>query len=73
LIGTLLISEQKLGVIAERLEALEGGTLPAALSVIEEEGLSSPEKVLEALGYVVEWRGLDPYRATIRKQPNVPL
>jgi hypothetical protein len=73
LIGTLLISEQKLGVIAERLEALEGGTLPAALSVIEEEGLSSPEKVLEALGYVVEWRGLDPDSATIRKQPHVPL
>ena len=73
LIGTLLISEQKLGVIAERLEALEGGTLPAALSVIEEESLSSPEKVLEALGYVVEWRGLDPDSATIRKQPHVPL
>jgi predicted nuclease of restriction endonuclease-like RecB superfamily len=73
LIGTLLISEQKLRVIAERLEALEGSALPAALGAIEEEGFSSPEKVLEALGYVVKWRGLDPDSATIRKQPGVPL
>ncbi|MGA3197797.1 MAG: DUF790 family protein [Halobacteriota archaeon] len=73
LIGTLLISEQKLGVLAERLEALEGSALPAALGAIEEEGLSPPEKVLESLGYVVEWRGLDPDSATIRKQSDVPL
>jgi hypothetical protein len=73
LIGTLLISEHKLDTIAERLEALEGGILPAALGIIEEEGISSPEKVLEALGYVVEWRGLDPDSTTIRKQHDVAL
>jgi type II secretory pathway component PulM len=67
LIGTLLVSERKLDTIAERLKALEGGVLPAALGIIEEEGISSPEKVLEALGYIVEWRGLDPDSATIRK------
>jgi len=68
LIGTLLISEQKLDSIVEKLKALEGGVLPPALSMIEEEGISSPEKVLEALGYVVEWRGIDPDSATIRKK-----
>lgn len=73
LIGTLLVSEHKLETIAKRLNALEGGVLPAALGIIEEEGISSPEKVLEALGYVVEWRGLDPDSATIRKQHDVPL
>jgi predicted nuclease of restriction endonuclease-like RecB superfamily len=73
LIGTLLISEHKLDTIAERLQVLKGGVLPAALGIIEEEGISSPEKVLEALGYVVEWRGLDPDSATIRKQHDVAL
>lgn len=68
LIGTLLISEQKLDTIVVKLKAFEGGALPAALSMIEEEGVLSPEKVLEALGYVVEWRGLDPDSATIRKK-----
>ena len=73
LIGTLLISQQKLRALAKRLEALESSALPTALGAIEEAGFSSPEKLLEALGYVVEWRGLDPDSATIRKRPEVQL
>jgi predicted nuclease of restriction endonuclease-like RecB superfamily len=68
LIGVQLVSEQKLAAIADKLRLLSRDTLPAALSAIEEEGLASAEKTLEALGYVVEWRGLDPERAVIRRQ-----
>ena len=68
LIGSVLVSAQKLGKIAEVLRALNGGTLSDALAVVAKQGMPSPEKVLAALGYAVEWRGLDPDAATIRKK-----
>ncbi|HYA33383.1 MAG TPA: DUF790 family protein [Candidatus Bathyarchaeia archaeon] len=69
LIGTQLISHKKLMAIADKLQQLVDDTLPAALAAIEEEGVTSPEKILDALRYSVVWRGIDPDHATIRKRP----
>jgi hypothetical protein len=71
LIGLQLISEGKLREITEKLQAVNGCVLSTALQTIEEEGILSPEKILETLGFVVEWRGLDPENATIRKKSSV--
>jgi len=71
LIGMQLISEGKLSEITKKLQAVNGCALSTALQAIEEEGVSSPETTLEALGFVVEWRGLDPDNATIRKRSSV--
>jgi hypothetical protein len=68
LIGSVLVSAQRLEKIDEALSALNGGTLSDALAVIAKQGMPSPEKVLDALGYTVEWRGLDPDTATVRKK-----
>jgi predicted nuclease of restriction endonuclease-like RecB superfamily len=67
LIGVQLISERKLRSITKKLQALNDCALSLALKAIEEEGISSPEATLEALGFSVEWHGLDLDNATIRK------
>jgi len=71
LIGMQLVSDGKLSIITKKLKAVNGCALSTALQVIEEEGILSPETTLEALGFVVEWRGLDPDHATIRKRSSV--
>lgn len=71
LIGMQLISEGKLSEITKELQAVNGCALSTALQTIEEEGIVSPETTMEALGFVVEWRGLDPDNATICKRSSV--
>jgi hypothetical protein len=73
LIGMQLISEEKLRKITKKIQAAHGCALSTALQIIEEEGILSPETTLEALGFVVEWRGLDPDNATIRWKSSVLL
>jgi predicted nuclease of restriction endonuclease-like RecB superfamily len=70
LIGMQLISDGKLKEITKKLQAVNGCVLSTALKTIEEEGVLSPETTLESLGFVVEWRGLDPENATIRKKSS---
>ncbi len=67
LIGSTLISERRLDEIDSRLQKLSGCTLSEALETITAAQLPFPEKILNTLGYVVEWNGLDPDAATIRK------
>jgi uncharacterized protein len=71
LIGLQLISDGKLREITKKLQAVKGCVMSTALQIIEEEGILSPETTLEALGFVVEWRGLDPEKATISRKPSV--
>jgi predicted nuclease of restriction endonuclease-like RecB superfamily len=71
LIGMQLISVGKLREITKKLQAVHGCALSTALQTIEEEGIVSPETTLEALGFVVEWRGLDPDNATIRRKSSL--
>jgi hypothetical protein len=66
LIGRQLVNERKLVAIKLKLKELHNRALPNALRAIEEEGITSPAILLEALGFVVEWRGLDPDTAHIR-------
>jgi predicted nuclease of restriction endonuclease-like RecB superfamily len=73
LIGMQLISEEKLRKITKKIQAAHGCALSTALQIIEEEGILSPETTLEALGFVVEWRGLDPDNATIRWKSSLLL
>jgi hypothetical protein len=70
LIGMQLISDGKLKEITKKLQAVNGCVLSTALKTIEEEGVLSPETTLESLGFVVEWRGLDPENATISKKSS---
>jgi len=64
LLGKMLVSEAKLALVKSRLEELGDRSLSEALRLIEEEGLKDTAQVLEALGYRVRWRGLDPAKAT---------
>ncbi len=66
LIGMQLVSDDKLSAIIKKIQVVHECALSVALQTIEEEGISSPETTLEALGFVVEWHGLDPDKATIR-------
>jgi hypothetical protein len=65
LIGRQLIHEQKLAAIKFKIKELQSRALPAVLKAIEEEGITSAATLLEALGFAVEWRGLDPDNACV--------
>ncbi|MGZ4903292.1 MAG: DUF790 family protein [Halobacteriota archaeon] len=68
LIGSVVISERRLENIDDKLQKLDGCTLSEALDTVAAAQLPFPEKILDALGYVVDWNGLDPDTATIRKR-----
>ena len=73
LLGDLLISEVTLHLIEEQLtqRTEEGGlTLHEATQLIEELGGVRTTRILEALGYNVEWHGIDPDKARIRRKPR---
>lgn len=67
LVGSVVISERRLEEIDDKLRTLSGGTLSEALDIITAAQLPFPEKILDALDYTVEWNGLDPDAATVRK------
>ncbi len=58
-VGDSFISEVKMERLRERIAELSGPTLSEAQSIIEEEGIGEYSYVIEALGYEVEWHGLD--------------
>jgi hypothetical protein len=68
LIGDLLISRGKLENIRARIEAMGKPALQEALEIIREEGGDAPYQILEALGYGVRWRGLDPGAAQLYRK-----
>ena len=71
LLGDVLISEATLNLIEERLTQRTGEgvlTLNEATQLIEELGGVRPTRILEALGYGIEWHGIDPNKARIRRK-----
>jgi hypothetical protein len=71
LLGDVLISEVTLNLIEERLTQRteeEGLSLNEATQLIEELGGVRPTRILEALGYGIEWHGIDPDKAKIRRK-----
>ncbi len=58
-VGDSFISEKKMERLRKRIAELSGPTLSEAQSIIEEEGIGEYSYVIEALGYEVEWQGLD--------------
>jgi hypothetical protein len=70
-LGDLLIKEGKLREIGQHLEnALQERELSSheASQIIENVGGRSPTLILEALGYEIEWHGIDPQSAKIRRK-----
>lgn len=68
-IGDYFISEAKLKELADKINSLgEAATFTEAAGIIEAEGLSNPQQILEALGYTVEWFGLTPEMSKIRRK-----
>jgi predicted nuclease of restriction endonuclease-like RecB superfamily len=71
LLGDVLIRESKLNMIEKRLNqrAKEGSlTLNEVGRLIEESGGLRPTKVLEALGYRIEWHGINPEKAKVYRK-----
>jgi hypothetical protein len=70
-LGDMLIEESKLEEIQERLERqLEGGELDLAEAsrIIEDMGGRKPTSILRALGYRIEWHGIESRSAKIHKR-----
>ncbi|MFQ6076455.1 MAG: hypothetical protein ACE5Z5_10035, partial [Candidatus Bathyarchaeia archaeon] len=73
-LGDLLIRDSKLKQIQERLKKrLSEGelSLGEASRIIEDLGGQRPTSILDALGYRIEWHGIDPKSAKVcRKTVN---
>ena len=68
-LGDMFIRETKLEEIHEILEDhLSSGelNLDKASRIIEEAGGRRPAQILEALGYRIEWQGIDPKSARVK-------
>ncbi len=70
LIGEILVSEKKLDEIDAKVKQLGEAKLPTVIELMRDIGIGAPYQVLEALGYHVNWHGLDPDKATISKRKN---
>jgi hypothetical protein len=70
-VGDALMSEEILQRIAEQMEErLSEGTLTLqeTTQCIEELGGNNSTKILEVLGYQIEWHGIDPSKANILRK-----
>jgi hypothetical protein len=71
LLGDVLIREDVLKMIEKRLNQriTEGDlTLREATQLIEKWGGVRPTRILETLGYRIEWHGIDPEKARVRRK-----
>jgi len=70
-LGDMLVKKTKLKEIQEKLEnRLNRGelNLVEASRIIEEAGGRRTTSILDALGYCIEWHGIDPHSTKIRKK-----
>ncbi len=70
-LGGMLVRDTKIREIRQRLEErMERGeiSLDEASKIIEETGGKRPISILGALGYRIEWQGIDPESAKIRRR-----
>jgi predicted nuclease of restriction endonuclease-like RecB superfamily len=66
-IGDYLVSLSKISKLKRELRALgDDSSLARAVEMIESEGLQNPQQVLSALGYTIDWQGLDYEKSKIR-------
>jgi predicted nuclease of restriction endonuclease-like RecB superfamily len=76
LLGDVLISDSTLEEIARHLDERMGEGIIAlneAVSLVEELGGARPSRILEHLGYSIEWHGINPEKAEVhRKQATRP-
>ena len=73
LLGDVLISDSTLEEIGRRIEErMDEGvlTLNEAVRLVEELGGARPSRVLEHLGYRIEWHGIDPEKAEVRRKQS---
>ncbi|UCH70149.1 MAG: DUF790 family protein [Candidatus Bathyarchaeota archaeon] len=73
-LGDMLIKETKLKEIQGRLEnQLNRGSLslPEASRIVEDAGGRRPTNILTALGYKIEWYGIDPHSTKIHRKREV--
>jgi len=73
LLGDVLISDSTLEEIGRRIEErMEEGvlTLNEAARLVEERGGARPSRVLEHIGYRIEWHGIDPEKAEVRRKQS---
>jgi predicted nuclease of restriction endonuclease-like RecB superfamily len=71
-LGDMFIRTESLDEIGKRMEnrlEKEDLSLNEASEIIEAAGGTDPIRILEALGYKVEWQGIDPQSAKIYKVP----
>jgi hypothetical protein len=71
LLGDTLFSDLTLEGIGRRLdERMEEGvlTLAEATELVEELGGTRPSRIMEHLGYTIEWRGINPDMAEVRRR-----
>jgi predicted nuclease of restriction endonuclease-like RecB superfamily len=71
LLGDILISESTLKLIAKSLEErMKEGllTLREATELAERLGGAEPSRILEHLGYVIEWHGISPEKAEVHRR-----
>jgi hypothetical protein len=69
----MLIKEAKLQEIEERLRTrMEQGelNLKEASRIIEDAGGKRPTNILDALGYKIDWHGLDSETAKVLRKSN---
>ena len=67
LIGDYVVKEDKLEAIRRELESLGEASLTQAAAIIESYGFKDHQQILAALGYTVEWSGLDYTKTRVRK------
>ena len=73
-LGDMLIKETKLKEIQKRLEnRLNQGSLSLeeASRIVEDAGGRRPTSILTALGYKIEWYGIDPHSTKIHRKKEV--
>jgi hypothetical protein len=68
LIGDVLVSDNKLDDVDRRLSQLGEARLSTVRELMQDMGIEAPNQVLQALGYDVEWHGLDQNKAIVLKK-----
>lgn len=71
MLGDVLVSDSTLEEIGKRLDERMGEdvlTLNEAAELVEELGGARPSRVLEHLGYRIEWHGINPEKAEVHRK-----
>ncbi|MCW4021248.1 MAG: DUF790 family protein [Candidatus Bathyarchaeota archaeon] len=73
-LGDMLVKKTKLKEIQEQLENRldkEELNLVEASRIIEDAGGKRTTNILDALGYIIEWNGIDPHSTKIRRKEKI--